>query len=224
MTDRNVNQDGRGRRVVLAGASGLVGGHLLQGLLLDPGVAEIHLPVRREFAHQEGKVRVHLVDFRCFPELPAVDEVYLALGTTMRVAGSREAFRAVDVEANLAVAKAAFAAGARRMGVVSAVGADSGSRFFYSRVKGELEEALRWFEAEATVIARPSLLLGDRESLNQPYRVGEAIATVLMRRLGFLLPRDQRPVEAERVARALLAEVPRARGWRVLSSGLLQGY
>ncbi|BCU77698.1 oxidoreductase [Luteolibacter sp. LG18] len=212
------------RRIVIAGASGLVGGHLLAGLLADPTVVEIHLLARREIPLRHDKIRLHVVDFRDLPELPPVDEAYLALGTTIKVAGSRDAFRAVDLEANLAVAKAAFETGARRIGLVSAMGADKESSVFYNRVKGELEVALRDLPTDATVIVRPSLLLGDRKRLDQPPRLGEALATLVMKPLGFLLPRDYRPVEAGKVARALLAEVPRAMGWRVMGSGELQGY
>src|SRR5581483_6669242 len=88
------------------------------------------------------------------PPLPPVDEVYLALGTTIKVAGSQAAFRAVDYDANLAVARAALAAGARRCGLVSAMGADAKSKVFYNRVKGELEEALALSRTICSVSAK----------------------------------------------------------------------
>ena len=98
------------RTVLLAGATGLVGREILRGLLADPGVAQVRVLTRRSLADSHPKLAVHVVDFSALPPLPAADEVYLALGTTIKVAGSQAAFRAVDFEANLAVARAARAA------------------------------------------------------------------------------------------------------------------
>src|SRR5688572_1122936 len=123
-----------GRTVLVAGASGLVGRAILQGLLADDTVAAVHTLGRRPPGTQHPKLSAHTVDFGSLPPLPRVDEVYLALGTTIKVAGSQAAFRAVDLDANLAVARAAHAAGARRLGLVSAMGADSQSSLFYNRV------------------------------------------------------------------------------------------
>src|SRR6266481_703419 len=114
----------------------------MKGLLADDSVKNIHALGRRALDRQHSKLVYHVVDFVALPLLPPADEAYLALGTTIKVAGSQAAFRAVDFDANLAVARAAKAAGARRIGLVSAMGADAHSRIFYSRVKGELEEAL----------------------------------------------------------------------------------
>lgn len=212
------------RRIALAGATGLVGGHLLNGLLADSSVAEVHVIGRRPISRQHAKLRMHVVDVRALPPLPPVDEVYLALGTTIKVAGSREAFRAVDFDANLAVARAALAAGARRIGLVSAIGAEAKSSVFYNRVKGELEAAVFGLDAEAIVIVRPALLLGGREQLGQPARAGEKLAQVVMVPLRRFFPRNYRPIEAEKVARALLTKVPVVKGTLVIPSGELQAY
>lgn len=209
------------RTVLVAGATGLVGGLALRALLADPGVGRVHALSRRPIAIEDPKLDVHLVDFGRLPALPAVDEVYLALGTTIKVAGSQAAFRAVDLDANLAVARAAFASGARRLGLVSAVGADSRSSNFYSRVKGELEDALRSMGWTTLVIARPSLLLDSREGLQQPPRLGERLAIPVGRLLGPLLPGPWRPVHARAVARALVATVPAVQGEVVLPSAEL---
>ena len=210
------------RTVALAGATGLVGKEILEGLVADPSVAAIHVLGRRALEAPPAKVVPHVVDFRALPALPRVDEVFLALGTTIKVAGSQEAFRAVDFDANLAVARAALAAGARRAGLVSAMGASAKSGIFYSRVKGELEDALAALAFEGLVIARPSMLAGDRASLGQPERRGEKIALVISRLLGPLFPANYRSVAAADVAKALLTRVPAARGREVVLSGAIQ--
>ena len=209
------------RTVVLAGATGLVGREILQGLVADASVQAIHVLGRRAAPVSDAKVTAHVVDFAALPALPRADEVYLALGTTIKAAGSRQAFRAVDYDANLAVARAALAAGARRAGLVSAMGASPRSGIFYSRVKGELEDALAALGFEGLVIARPSMLAGDRERLGQPARRGEGIALAVSRLLGPLIPSNYRSVAAGDVARALLTRVPIARGRDIVLSGAL---
>ena len=210
------------RRVLLAGATGLVGQELLQGLLADDTVDAVHVLCRRVPAATHPKLTAHVVDFAALPLLPTVDEAYLALGTTIKVAGSQPAFRAVDFGANLAVAVAAQVAGARRLGVVSAMGADAQSAVFYNRTKGELEAALQGVGYEGMVVARPSLLLGDRGSLGQPLRTGETIGKHIGRWLRPFIPANYRPIDARDVARALLRAVPVATGLQVLLSGAMQ--
>jgi uncharacterized protein YbjT (DUF2867 family) len=212
-----------GRVVALAGATGLVGRSLLEGLLADASVAAVHALGRRRPGLTHPKLHAHVVDFTALPRLPPLDEVYLALGTTIKAAGSQAAFRAVDFGANLSVARAALAAGARRCGLVSAMGADAKSRIFYNRVKGEAEEALARLPFEGLVIARPSLLAGDREPLGQPGRPAEKVALAVSRFLGPLVPKNFRPIAASDVARALLERVPVARGRGVLLSGEMRG-
>lgn len=210
-----------GRVVLLAGASGLVGGAILQGLLADDSVAAVHSVGRRTLPLRHSKLTQHQVDFEALPALPPLHEVFIALGTTIKAAGSRQAFRAVDFEAVVAVARAARQAGARRLGVVSAMGASTHSRVFYSRVKGEMEEALSALGFETLVIARPSLLAGDREALGQPARFGEKLALGATGWLSPLIPANYRPIDARWVARALLKLVPQSRGRTVLPSAQL---
>ena len=210
------------RSVLLAGGSGLVGRELLDGLLADAAVATVHVLGRRKLPLEHAKLAQHLVDFQALTGLPWVDEAFIALGTTIKVAGSREAFRAVDFDAVLAVAQAAKTAGATRLGVVSAMGADAHSRIFYNRVKGEMEEAVRALRFESLVIARPSLLVGDRARLGQPVRPGEAIGERLSHWLAPVIPRHYRPIAARQVARALLQALPAGRGVRVMLSGEMQ--
>ena len=210
------------RTVALAGATGLVGRVILEGLLADSTVNAVHALGRRKLGVAHPKLQSHVVEFAALPALPPLDEVYLALGTTIKVAGSQAAFRAVDFDANLAVARAALAAGARRAGLVSSMGADPESRVFYSRVKGELEQALAQLPFDGLVIARPSLLTGDRDVLGQPERPLEKWSALASRVLGPLIPANYRPIAAADVARALLTRVPSAQGRLLLLSGSLR--
>jgi uncharacterized protein YbjT (DUF2867 family) len=212
----------RGRRVLIAGASGLVGRELLRELLADASIVQVHALVRRELAQRHARLVQHVVDFARLPALPAIDEAYIAFGPKIKVAGSQAAFRAVDADAVLAVARAAREAGATRLGVVSAMGADARSRVFYSRVKGETEQALAQLGFATLVIARPSMLVGDRTAVGQPVRRGEEIAAQVSRWLAFAIPANYRAIEAARVARALCAAVPARTGQHVLLSGEMQ--
>lgn len=212
------------RKIVLAGASGLVGSSLLAYLLQDGSVAEVHVMSRRPLELSHPRLTTHIVDFKSLPALPPVHEIYLALGTTIKQAGSQSAFRAVDLEANLAVAKAGIAAGATRVGLVSAMGANANSSIFYNRVKGELEDALSALNLESLVIARPSLIIGDREKLKQPKRAGEKIGIWISKLLNPFLPANYKAVDARKIARALVTEVPKQHGKRVLLSGEIQQF
>jgi len=213
-----MTQPEKNRVVLLAGATGLVGGQILQLLLNDPEVTAIHALSRRPLKVSHQKLQVHLVDFTSLPPLPHADELYLALGTTIKVAGSKEAFRAVDFSANLAVARAAVSAGASRIGLVSAGGANAKSSVFYPRVKGELEEALKELPTTTLVIAQPSLLLDYRRGLGQPIRLVEMISIPLAKLIAPLLPGAYKPVRPQAVARALVKSVSTAEGVVVLTS------
>jgi uncharacterized protein YbjT (DUF2867 family) len=211
-----------GRIAIVAGATGMVGKEILEGLLADQTVAVVHSLGRRAPAIRHPKLTAHVVDLAALPSLPPADEVYLAVGTTIKIAGSQAAFRVVDHDANLAVATAALAAGVRKAGLVSAMGANSSSRIFYSRVKGELEDALSRLPFEGAVIARPSMLVGNREVLGQPTRRGEVLAEAFAKVAGFLIPANYKPINASAVARALLSAVPSAKGKTVLLSGSMR--
>ena len=214
------------RSALLAGATGLVGRALLPMLLAGNPYERVHVLLRRAAPDivTGTKLTVHQVDFARLPAaLPAVDDVYIALGTTIKVAGSEGAFRQVDFNFVVDTARAARAAGATRLAVVSALGADSGSRVFYNRVKGEMETAITQLGYASVVIARPSLLLGDRVALGQPARSGEAWAARLLGPLGWAVPGRVRPIPVQTVAAALLAAMLDGQpGLRVLESGAMQ--
>jgi len=213
------------RIALLAGASGLVGRALLRQLLESPHYRRVYVLLRRAVADLpvDPKLTVHVVDFENLPPLPQIDDVFIALGTTLKVAGSQAAFRRVDFDAVLNTARASKAAGARRLLVVSALGADPAARVFYNRVKGEMQQAVARLGYASVVIAQPSLLLGDRKALGQPIRSGERWAVRLLVPVARWVPRKVRPIAADAVARALLqAALQATPGVRLLSSAAMQ--
>ena len=204
----------------MAGATGLVGREVLAALLADNSYATVHCVGRRGLPIQHPKLVQHTVDFKALPALPPVNDVFIALGTTIKVAGSQAAFRAVDFEAVVAVALAAKSSGATKLGVVSAMGADPKSSIFYNRTKGEMEEALASIGFDSLVIARPSMLAGDREALGQPARIGERFALAVSTVLKPLIPANYRAIPARDVAYALITAVKTGQpGVRRLLSG-----
>lgn len=208
------------RSALLAGATGLVG----QAFAAQwEGPGPLHLLVRRAIPPRHGTHDVRVVDFTALPPLPAADAAFCCLGTTIKVAGSQAAFRAVDHTAVLAFARAAQRAGVQRFGVVSALGADPASGVFYNRVKGEMEAELRTLGFARLVIARPSLLAGDRAATGQPPRLGERLALTITGPLSPLIPKAWRPIEAASVARALRRAVAQdSPAVQVLESAALQ--
>jgi uncharacterized protein YbjT (DUF2867 family) len=213
------------KSLLLAGASGLIGQHVARQALAQPSLQHLHALQRKASTEPHADPRWHSlpVDFTQLGTLPAADAALCALGTTIKVAGSQAAFRAVDFDAVLAFAKAAQAAGVQRFAVVSALGADAGSSVFYNRVKGEMEAALQALRFHSLCIARPSLLAGDRSALGQPLRLGERLGLAFSAPLGPLIPAAWRPIQAEVVARALLRALAEGRpGVQVLESAQLQ--
>jgi uncharacterized protein YbjT (DUF2867 family) len=185
---------------MVLGATGLVGRECVRRLLDDPSVARVIAVTRRPLSDDvaSAKLGVEVVDFDRLAlrgDLFAVDQIFCALGTTIKQAGSQEAFRRVDFEYALTAAKLGAEHGAQDFLLVSALGASAKSRIFYNRVKGELEDALRTLPYRSVTIVRPSLLLGDRGQ----FRLGEQVG----RRIGWLVPGRYKPVSARRVAAAL---------------------
>jgi uncharacterized protein YbjT (DUF2867 family) len=214
------------RIALLAGATGLVGRMLLPMLLASKHYRSVHVLLRRTppDIKASAKLKIHQVDFARLPAtLPRVDDVFIALGTTIKVAGSEAAFRQVDFDFVVNTARAARAAGATRLAVVSALGADETSRILYNRVKGEMQVAIAQLGYESVVIAQPSMLLGDRAALGQPARSGETWAARLLWPLGWIVPKGVRPIPARAVASALLAATLDTKpGVRFLKSEAMQ--
>ncbi|MFL6061902.1 MAG: NAD(P)H-binding protein [Marmoricola sp.] len=203
------------RTAVIAGATGLVGSHLLDVLLADPTWDRVVSVGRRTLERSEARLEQVVVDFASLPEITG-DDVFSCLGTTIKVAGSQEAFRAVDHDAVLALAEAAHAGGASRFLHVTALGASPGSRIFYNRVKGETERDVAASGIPTTVAFRPSMIDGERPDETRP---GETFGLVAMRAFGPLLGR-YRPNRASDIARAMVREAKEpAPGHRVVEAG-----
>lgn len=184
------------QRILLAGATGLTGEHLLDRLLSEPTISRVLAPSRAPLAehpHLDNPVGA-LAELLPGLEGP-IDSAFCCLGTTIKQAGSQGAFRAVDHDLVLAFARRARELGARHFLVISAMGANPGSSVFYNRVKGETEAALKAMDWPQLTIARPSLLLGPRRE----FRLGERLAAPLLR----WIPGKYRGIEAAVLARAL---------------------
>jgi uncharacterized protein YbjT (DUF2867 family) len=207
--------------VLLVGATGLVGRECLRLLLADSGFGRIVVVTRRPLSPdvRSPKLATHVVDFdhlNEYDELFNVDAIICALGTTIRQAGSRTRFRTVDFDYPLAFARLGRRHGCKHFLVVTALGANTRSRYFYNRVKGELEDSLRGLDYPRLTIVRPSLLLGPRAEL----RLGEEVAKRVTRWLGPLVPRAFKPVEARAVAQTLVrAARDHGSGEQVIESG-----
>ncbi|MBI6909845.1 oxidoreductase [Pseudomonas palleroniana] len=184
------------QHILLAGASGLTGEHLLDRLLNEPTVTRVLAPSRKPLA-EHPRLDNPVGDPAVFlPQLSGqVDIAFCCLGTTIKQAGSEAAFRAVDLDMVVAFAKRARELGARHLIVISAIGADPKSSIFYNRVKGEMELALKTQDWPQLTIVRPSLLLGERL---EP-RLAEQLAGPLSR----LIPGKYHGIEVCELARAM---------------------
>ncbi|AQR69232.1 NAD-dependent dehydratase [Janthinobacterium sp. LM6] len=204
-------------KLLLVGATGLVGSEVLRLALMDARITAIVAPVRRPLP-PHPKLAAPLVDFDQLPPDASwwqADAVICTLGTTMKVAGTRQIFSRVDHDYPLAVARLALAAGTRTYVLNSAAGADAASRIFYNRVKGELERDLEQLGFRSLTYVRPGLIGGEREQA----RAGEGAALRVLRVLGPVLPRRWRINPAPRIASALLeAALAAAPGVHVVSS------
>lgn len=210
------------KRLLLAGASGLVGQAVLRQALADPRVSMVIAPTRRVLPTQP-RLQNPVVDFKRLPGDAgwwAVDAVICTLGTTIREAGSQAAFRKVDYEYPLAIARIAQRSGANAYVLTSASGANPASRIFYSRTKGELERELATVGFDSLAFVRPGLLGGVRE---QP-RPAEYLGMKLLGAIAPALPRRYRVVPAEHVAATLLhAALAPQPGLHVIESEAIVG-
>jgi uncharacterized protein YbjT (DUF2867 family) len=201
--------------VAILGATGLVGAECVRRFAESSRFTRVIALVRRPLPRApSARVETHVIDFERLEsaaEFFRVSHIVCALGTTIKKAGTRERFRRVDHDYPLAAARLGLREGARHFLLVSALGASARSRVFYSRVKGEVEDAIRALPYQSVTLVRPSLLLGQREEL----RLGESIGKLFAK----VVPRRYRPVQASAVAATIVrAAVEDRVGVRVIES------
>ncbi|MFF2456995.1 NAD(P)H-binding protein [Peribacillus simplex] len=195
------------KTALVLGATGLVGTQLVKELSNSKIYSGIHLLTRSEMKITDAKCIGHVVDFNNlskYSDLFKVSDVFICLGTTIKKAKSKEAFRKVDYDYVIEAAKMAKTANVEKLLVITAMGANSKSKFFYSRVKGDVEGTLQHLELNTVHIFRPSLLLGER----QEFRAGEKISGLIstFAKYVFVGPvRPYRAINANKVAAAMYA-------------------
>jgi uncharacterized protein YbjT (DUF2867 family) len=211
---------------LLLGATGLTGRHLLEELLQHSSYRKVRIIVRRPLQLAHPNLEEHVVDFDHLADhadLFQCDDVFCTLGTTIRKAGTQEAFRRVDYEYPLEAARLAARQGTRQFLIVTSLGANAHSRVFYNRVKGEVEEQLRLIPFVSLHVFRPSILLGHRGEV----RVGERVGIAVMKAASVMMVGSlsrYRPIEARVIARAMNRVAARGEpGIRVYESDIIQG-
>ena len=210
-----------GKIAAVAGASGLVGSALLKKLLEEPSYEKVLSLVRKKSDFHHPKLLELVVDFDALPVDLAFTDFFCTLGTTIKKAGSEAAFSKVDFQYPLDLAKIAKSNGAKYFSVVTAMGSNVKSLFFYNRVKGQLEESLKELNISSLCILRPSMLLGDRKE----ERFFESLAQKIMTFAAVILPPNVKAIEADKVAEAMIqnARNPKS-GVSILNSGEIQKY
>jgi len=213
------------RNALIAGASGLVGNSLLKQLLTDDMYGNIIIIVRKPLDLKHPKLTQLLVDFYLLDNFEAgmpVDDVFCTLGTTIKTAGTQDAFYKVDFTYVVNLGKWCQAYEVKRLLIVSAMGASTRSGIFYNRVKGEMEVAVSQLHIPQIQVFRPSLLMGNRNEK----RGGEKMAQVVMGALGFLFVGPllkYKAIHADVVAGAMInAAKSGANGFTVYDSGQMQ--
>ena len=214
------------KTALIAGASGLVGSELLKKLLDNNNYSMIYSVVRKPSGLNHSKLNELVVDFSNLSEelnkIDHVDHVFCCLGTTIKVAGSKEAFKTVDYFYPLIHAKWAEQKKTSRFLMITAMGADSKSSIFYNRVKGEAENDISKLALPSITFFRPSLLIGNRKES----RAGEKLAIVFFKAISFLFIgplKNYKGIHVSKVAEAMMQAAQNAKtGKEVILSGSMQ--
>lgn len=207
------------KTAIITGATGLTGKSLVKLLIQNKEYKKIILLVRKKLDISEPLVEQVIFDYdKLIPQdkLKA-DEMYCCLGTTIRKAGSKENFKKVDLNYVVNTAQLAFEMGVKKFAVVSAMGADTKSLFFYNRVKGEMERQVQEIGFETCAVLRPSLITGKRDE----FRLGEWQAKMIMQIFSFLIPAKYKAVKAEKIAMAMINALKEKKGNVVLNSDII---
>lgn len=213
------------RAAILLGATGLVGGYVLQHLLAEERYQRVKVFLRKKMDATHPKLEQHVINFddpQSWSALVNGNDVFCCLGTTIRRAGTQEAFRKVDLEYPLSFGKAAIANGVEQYLLISSIGADAKSTNFYLRTKGEVEQLLRDLGFSSLVVLRPSMLLGPRSE----FRLGELAGKFFMRLFFFLFIgtlKKYRAIHATAVAAAMVKlALGNNKGFKIVQSDEIQ--
>lgn len=194
------------KTALLFGATGLVGNELLHQLLNERAYSKVIAPTRRPHHLKDAKLENPIVDFNeleKYGDRWPCHDVYICLGTTIKKAGSKEAFRRVDFDFIVKAAVVAKAGGANQCLLVSSVGADSDSMFFYTRVKGETEKAIKELGFWATHIFQPGVLVGKRSEFRLGEKIGIGVSN-LLRSISPNILGNYNPTEVETLAKKMI--------------------
>lgn len=206
-------------KALVLGATGLVGGHLLEMLLANEKFSKVETWSRSKMKISNSKLKQVAYSFEKnvpYPELEDIDVVFCCLGTTIKKAGSKEAFIRVDEEIPLEVALMAKQNHCEKYLIVTAMGANATSVVFYNRVKGKVEDSLTNFNFGQLGIFRPSMLLGDRKE----QRTMESVSQKVMLFFDFLTPKNFKAITADKVAKAMMAfALSDKKGKTIMESG-----
>ncbi len=193
------------KTATIIGSTGLIGSHLLEKIQTDDQFKSVKVLVRRPVGYSHPKVKEMVIDFEDLEAfksgIKGSDVVFCSVGTTnKKVKGNKTAYKKVDYDIPVHAARFAEQEGCSQFALVSAIGANSQSKNFYTRLKGQVEDAIKQMNIPAILFFRPSLLLGNREES----RIGESIGKWVMKPLSFLLPSKMKPIQASDVAGAML--------------------
>ncbi len=187
---------------IIIGSSGLIGTELKQLLINDSRYHKIKLLVRKPTNITHPKIEEVIINFDAPNHNDLIaDEVFCCLGTTIKIAKTKEAFFKVDYEYVVSIASIAQSKGVKKFAVVSALGADKSSKIFYSKTKGQMEESVSLLSFDLCAILRPSMLLGKR----QEFRLMEKIGAFFMTLFAILVPKKYKAISAKQVAKSMIS-------------------
>jgi uncharacterized protein YbjT (DUF2867 family) len=213
------------KTALIIGSTGLIGSHLLELLLESNEYEKVITFVKRDSGIQHPKLKQHIIDFdkpETYKELVIGDDFFCTIGTTIKNAGSQEAFRKVDFEYPKEFATIALQNNVKQFLIISSLGADANSGNFYLKTKGEIQDFLKNCNFESISVLQPSLLLGNRKE----FRLGEKIGSFFMKLFSFLFIgsiKKYKPIQAEDVAKAMFSIAQKShKGFHILVSDTIQ--
>ena len=213
------------KTALIIGSTGLIGSQLLELLLESQDYSTVVTFVKRDSGIQHPKLKQHIIDFdkpETYKELVIGDDFFCTIGTTIKKAGSKEAFRKVDFEYPRQFATFALENKVKQFLIISSLGANATSSNFYLKTKGEIEDFLKTCNFESITVLQPSLLLGNRKE----FRLGEKAGAFFMKTFSFLFIgklKKYRPIESKTVAKALLAIAKKnSKGFKIYESDVIQ--